>query len=425
MPISITMPALSPTMTEGKLAKWNVKEGDEITAGMVLAEIETDKATMEVEAVDEGKLGKILVAEGTEGVAVNTPIALILSEGEDAKALQGFTPKAPKTAAAPAPAPKAAPAPPPAAPQRPTASAAPPLQVAAAAARPDGARVFISPLAKRLAAQAGLDIRAIQGSGPHGRIVKVDVDAAAARGGMPRAPQAPATTLPAGEGFIEVPLSMMRKTIARRLTESKQTIPHFYLSIDCELGALVELRQKINTKQDAYKLSVNDFLIKACGLALKKVPTANSIWGGDKLLQSRTCDVAVAVALDGGLITPIVRNVDQRGLPSISADMKELAERAKKGKLRPEEYQGGTFAISNLGMYGIKDFAAVINPPHGSILAVGVGEQRPVAKNGQLAIATVMSCTMACDHRVIDGALGAKWLAAFKALVEDPLLLLL
>jgi len=280
-----------------------------------------------------------------------------------------------------------------------------------------------------MAAEAHIDLAALQGSGPHGRIVKTDVEAARAGGAVARAAQpatkAPMPVLPPAGDFIEVPLSMMRKTIARRLTESKQTIPHFYLSIDCELDALLALRQQINAKSDAYKLSVNDFIIRACGLSLRKVPTANAIWGGDKLLQSRTYDVAVAVALDGGLITPIIRDADHKGLALISSEMKELAGRAKQGKLKPEEYQGGAFALSNLGMYGIREFAAVINPPHGSILAVGMGEQRPVVKQGALAVATVMSCTLACDHRVIDGALGAKWLAAFKSLIEDPLTMLL
>jgi pyruvate dehydrogenase E2 component (dihydrolipoamide acetyltransferase) len=434
MPISLTMPALSPTMTEGKLAKWNVKEGDKVTSGTILAEIETDKATMEFEAIDDGVVGKLLVPEGTEGIAVNAPIAVLLADGEDASALQGFTPKS-IGGAAPAKAESVAPAPPPAAAPastKPTASAVPPPPVPQApAARGDGARIFASPLARRLAAEANIDLGAVNGSGPHGRIVKSDIEAAQASGATrPAAAAAPAAkpatpVAPAVGDFIELPLSMMRKTIARRLTESKQTIPHFYLTIDCELDALLALRQQINAKSDAYKLSVNDFIIRACGMALRQVPTANAIWGGDKILQSRTYDVAVAVALDGGLITPIIRDADHKGLALISSEMKELAGRAKLGKLKPEEYQGGTFALSNLGMYGIKEFAAVINPPHGSILAVGAGEQRPVVKHGALAVATVMSCTLACDHRVIDGALGSKWLASFKGFIEDPLTMLL
>ena len=436
MPITITMPALSPTMTEGKLAKWNVKEGDKITSGMVLAEIETDKATMEVEAVDEGTMGKLLVPEGAEGVAVNAPIALLLEEGEDAGALKGAAPAAP-AASKPEPAPAAKPAPAIPIVARPTASAAPPASAMPVAQRSDGGRLFASPLAKRLASEAGLDLARIPGSGPHGRVVKADVEAARAGGSAtatapaaapgpaakPPAPVAPIAP-PAGD-FIEVPLTSMRKIIAKRLAESKQTIPHFYLTIEVELEALLALRQQLNAKSDAYKLSVNDFVVRACGLALRKVPTANAIWGGDKILQSRTYDVSVAVALDGGLITPIVRDADRKGLAEISAEMKELAGKAKAGKLKPEEFQGGAFSLSNLGMYGIKEFAAVINPPQGSILAVGAGEQRPVVKQGALAIATVMSCTLACDHRVIDGALGAKWLAAFKALIEDPLTMLL
>ncbi|MCW5749751.1 MAG: pyruvate dehydrogenase complex dihydrolipoamide acetyltransferase [Alphaproteobacteria bacterium] len=432
MPVEVLMPALSPTMTEGKLAKWLVKEGDTITSGMVLAEIETDKATMEVEAVEEGTLGRILVPGGTENVAVNTPIALILEEGEDASALGAGAKPAPKAAPSPAAAPEKAAVPPA------SAAPAPPPSRAQAGGETTG-RVFASPLARRIAAQAGLDLARIDGSGPHGRIVRADVEAAIAGGAAkaaapakaePRAAAVPAAAqpqaMPAPQGdFEEVPLSSMRKTIARRLLESKQNIPHFYLTIDVELDSLLALRQQLNSRSDAYKLSVNDFVVRACALALKKVPEANAIWGGDKILRSRSCDVAVAVALDGGLITPIVRRAEAKGLAEISAEMKELAGRAKAGKLKPEEYQGGAFALSNLGMYGIREFAAVINPPHGSILAVGAGEQRPVVKNGALAVATVMSATLSCDHRVIDGALGARWLAVFKGLVEDPLTMLL
>jgi len=429
MPVQILMPALSPTMTEGKLAKWNVKEGDTIKSGMVLAEIETDKATMEVEAVEEGTLSQILVPAGTDNVAVNTPIALLLEDGEDASAAQA--PKAaPKPATAPAPASAPAETPAPA-----TAAPTPAAPVASG-----GERVFVSPLARRMAAQAGIDLSALRGSGPHGRIVKADIEAAMAKGtpgqvAAPRAaapqPAAPAAAagalpyqIPPGD-YEEVPLTSMRKVIARRLAESKQSIPHFYLTVDIELDALLDLRQKLNAKSDAYKLSVNDFIIRASALALRKVPEANSIWAGDKILRSRTFDVAVAVALDSGLITPLVRNADNKGLVEISAEMKELATRAKAGKLKPEEYQGGAFAISNLGMYGIREFAAVINPPHGSILAVGSGEQRPVVKGGALSIATVMTVTLSCDHRVVDGALGAKWLSVLKGLIEDPLTMML
>lgn len=421
MPIDVLMPALSPTMTEGKIAKWNVKEGDKVTSGTVLAEIETDKATMEVEAIDEGILGKILVPGGTENVAVNTPIAVILEEGEDASVLANAGKAAPKASAPSAP---ASVAPTPQA-TLPAAKSAPaPLQAN------QGDRAFASPLAKRLATQGGVDVSQVKGSGPHGRVVKADVEAALAKG--PRAGStSPAATpivgpvaVPAGD-YEEVPLSSMRKTIARRLVEAKQTIPHFYLTIDVELDALLELRQKLNSRSEKYKLSVNDFIIRACGLALKKVPDANSIWAGDKILKSRSFDVSVAVALEAGLITPIIRHADQKGLVEISADMRELATRAKAGKLKPEEYQGGAFSLSNLGMFGIKEFAAVINPPQGSILAVGSGEQRPLVKNGALSIATMMSATLSCDHRVIDGALGAKWLAAFKGLMEDPITMML
>ena len=444
MPTPILMPALSPTMTEGKLAKWSKKEGDTVKAGDVVAEIETDKATMEVEAVDEGKLGKILVPEGTENVAVNTPIALILNEGEDASALtQAAAAPAPKPAAPqPTPQPAAKPA---AAAPRPQAAPAPARPPAAAPASiGDGARVFASPLARRLATEANIELAAVAGSGPHGRIVKSDIEAALAspgrkaatpalRGPAVGAPAAAQTAvpmiqapfqLPAGQ-FTELPLSTMRKVIARRLQESKQTIPHFYLTVDCEIDGLLALRQQLNAKSDAYKLSVNDFVIKACGMALAKVPRANAIWGGDRIYLNQSCDVSVAVALDDGLITPVIRGADGKGLAVISNEMKELAGRARQGKLMPEEYQGGAFSLSNLGMFGIKEFAAVINPPQGSILAVGMGEQRPVVKGGALAVATVMSCTISCDHRVIDGAIGAQLLDAIKKLIEDPLTMLL
>jgi len=458
MPTPILMPALSPTMTEGKLAKWSKKEGETVKAGDVVAEIETDKATMEVEAVDEGKLGKILVPEGTENVAVNTPIALILNEGEDASALAGATAAAAKPASKPqaAPAPQPAAKPEPAAapqPSKPTAPSAPPPARPAAPApgrQPagDGTRIFVSPLARRMAAEGGIDLGSVAGSGPHGRIVKSDIEAALASPGRkaatptlrgaaaaPPRPPAPAAAqlpmqapapfqLPPGE-FTELPLSTMRKVIARRLQESKQTIPHFYLTVEAEIDGLLALRQQLNAKSDAYKLSVNDFIIKACGMALAKVPRANAIWGGDRIYLNRSCDVSVAVALDDGLITPIIRGADGKGLAAISNEMKEFAGRARQGKLMPEEYQGGAFSLSNLGMFGIKEFAAVINPPQGSILAVGMGEQRPVVKGGALAIATMMSCTISCDHRVIDGALGAQLLDAIKKLLEDPLTMLL
>ena len=426
MPINLLMPALSPTMTEGKLAKWVKKEGDKIKSGDVIAEIETDKATMEFEAVDEGTLGKILVAEGTEGVAVNTPIGVILEEGEDASFI-----KVPAPAAAPAPV-AAAPAP------APVAAAPAPAPVSApapAAAAPvaHGDRVFATPLAKRIAKDAGIDLKSIAGSGPHGRIVKADVEQAQSRPAA--APAAAAVAAPAakpaaapapawGPAYEDVPLTSMRKVIARRLTEAKQTVPHFYLTIDYKLDALLALRSQLNAKSDT-KLSVNDFIIRASALALKKVPAANASFTDTALRMYKDIDISVAVATPSGLITPIIKHADQKGLAQISSEMKDLAARAKEGKLKPEEFQGGTFSISNLGMFGIKDFAAIINPPQGCILAVGAGEQRPVVVDGALAIATVMSCTLSVDHRVVDGAVGAEYLAALKGLIEDPLTMLL
>ena len=435
MPINVLMPALSPTMTEGKLARWLKKEGDAVKSGQVLCEIETDKATMEVEAVDEGTLGKILVAAGTEGVKVNAPIAVILEEGESAASAA-----APAPASAPAPAVAAAPAP-----------AAVPSARPVAAPVADAGRVFASPLARRMAEQAGLDISAIRGSGPNGRIVKADIDAARAGGQAGRKPAAAAATAapsaaPAAAALAPaavsaaslaaigphklVPLSSMRRVIARRLTESKQQVPHFYLTVDCVIDRLLAGRAALNAKSPekgpgAFKLSVNDFVIKAVAVALRQVPAANASYSDDGILMWDDVDVSVAVAIPGGLITPIIRKADAKGLAQISNEMKDLAARAKDGKLKPEEFQGGGFSISNLGMFGIKEFGAVINPPQGAILAVGAGEQRPVVKDGALAIATVMSCTLSVDHRVIDGAVGAEFLAAFKRIVEDPLAMLL
>jgi pyruvate dehydrogenase E2 component (dihydrolipoamide acetyltransferase) len=442
MPIQILMPALSPTMTEGNLAKWLKKEGEAVKAGDVLAEIETDKATMEVEAVDEGTLGKIVVPAGSQGVKVNEVIALLLEEGEDASALGKAPPKAAAAPSAPSPAaaaPAAAPAPV-AAPAKPQPAPAPapakPQPAAAPAAGPtNGERVFASPLARRMASQAGIDLSRVTGSGPHGRVVKADIDAALARGvpGAPApapapqpgapAPAAPAFGLPA---FTEQPHSMMRKTIARRLVESKRDAPHFYLTIDCNIDALLKLRQDINAKRgDKEKISVNDLVIKAAALGLKAVPAANASWTDNAVRLYQAADISVAVATPGGLITPIVHSADTKSIGTISAEMKDLATRAREGKLKPEEYQGGTFSVSNLGMYGIREFAAVINPPQGAILAVGAGEQRPIVKDGALAIASMMSCTLSVDHRVVDGAIGAEFLAAFKKLVEDPLTLLI
>ena len=431
MPIEVLMPALSPTMTEGNLIKWYKNEGDEVGAGDIIAEIETDKATMEIEAVEEGVLGRILVAEGTEGVAVNTPIALLLEEGEDASALDASVAKA---AAAPAPPPaddKAGAADTPAA----EAPAPPPAAQAVPAPAPaEGDRVFASPLARRMAKQAGLDLARITGSGPHGRIVKRDIEAALA--GVAPAPAAvaapvapPAVAAPGAPAYIETPLSNMRKVIARRLAESKRDAPHFYLTIDCAIDELLKVRKQLNGRspegEGAYRISVNDFVIGAAALALRQVPAANASWSDTGLRRYQVVDISVAVAIPDGLITPIVRNADHKGLAEISREMKDLAARAREGKLAPEEFQGGTFSISNLGMFGIKEFAAVINPPQGCILAVGAGEQRPVVSDGALAVATVMSCTLSIDHRVVDGTVGAELLAAFKRLIEDPLTMLL
>jgi len=442
MPINVLMPALSPTMTEGTLAKWHVKEGDEIASGDVIAEIETDKATMEVEAVEEGRVGKLLVSEGTEGVPVNETIAILLEEGEDSSAIETAAAAPAKgngaetPAASPAPAAVAAPAPAPS----PVATPAPP------APSSNGARVFASPLARRMAAQAGLDITALKGSGPHGRIVKADIDAALA-GGKPAATaaptaaaaapaQAPAAPAPSGPGARQMadllgmsyrlePLSSMRKVIASRLSESKQTVPHFYLTVECQLDELLKVRKDLNARSDEYKISVNDFVIRAAALALKKVPTANASFDPEGLLYYDHADISVAVATPSGLITPIIKAAETKGLATISSEMKDLAGRAREGKLMPEEYQGGSFSVSNLGMFGVKEFAAIINPPQGCILAVGAGEQRPVIKDGAVSIATAMNCTLSVDHRVVDGAVGAEFLAAFKKLIEDPLSMLL
>ncbi len=434
MTIQILMPALSPTMTEGNIAKWHKQEGDEVASGDLLAEIETDKATMELEAVEEGILGKIIAAEGSENIAVNTPIAVMLEEGEDASAAEAAASVAP--AVEPAPAPTAAPEPA----STPEAEPAPAPQPAPAAPKSNGARVFVSPLAKRIAADAGIDIGAISGSGPHGRVVKRDVDAAIAGGvaapaaAPSAAPPAPAAPAPAqlpvvAGGYTEVPHTNMRKVIARRLQESKQTVPHFYVTMECEIDKLLAMRKDLNARAEAtgedYKISVNDFIIRAAAFAMKKVPDVNASWTDEAMLLYNDIDISVAVAIDGGLITPIVRNADQKGLAVISNEMKDLAARAREGKLSPDEFQGGGFTISNLGMYGVKEFAAIINPPQSCILAVGAGEQRPVVRDGALTTAIMMSVTLSTDHRVVDGALGAEWLQAFKVLIEDPLAMLL
>jgi pyruvate dehydrogenase E2 component (dihydrolipoamide acetyltransferase) len=436
------MPALSPTMTEGNLAKWMVKEGDTVSPGDVIAEIETDKATMEVEAVDEGKIGKIVVADGTEGVAVNAVIAYLLEEGESADDIPadgGEAAAAPKKEEAPKEEPKQE-----APKQEAKPAAAPaPQQSAPAKSSGSGGRVFASPLAKRMAEQAGLDLNDIAGSGPNGRIVKADIEKAMA-GGAPKkaaaqgaapaaapaaatapAAQAPSPDVPGLPSYKEIPNTNMRKVIAKRLTESKQFAPHFYLTVDCEIDELLKVRKDLNAKSDKYKLSVNDLVIRASAIALKQVPAANATWTEKAIRIYDQVDISVAVAIEGGLITPVIRDAGSKGLVEISAAMKDLAGRAREGKLSPEDYQGGTFSISNLGMFGIKDFAAVINPPQGAILAVGAGEQRAVVKDGALAVATVMSCTLSVDHRVVDGAVGAEFLAAFKKLIEDPLTMLL
>jgi pyruvate dehydrogenase E2 component (dihydrolipoamide acetyltransferase) len=439
MPIELKMPALSPTMEEGTLAKWLVKEGDDVKSGDILAEIETDKATMEFEAVDEGKIAKILVPEGTDGVKVGAPIAILAGEGEDAGKAAAAAPKADT---APPPAPKAAPAPkadetPKAAPaQAPVETPAAPAQAAAPApARAEGERIKASPLARRLAQAQSIDLSSLQGSGPGGRIVRADVDAAvgrapaAAPAGAPAAGPALAThaVLP---GVIEqaipheaIKLSNVRKTIARRLTESKQQIPHIYLTVDIQLDALLKLRADLNAGLESrgVKLSVNDLLIKALAQALIEVPECNVSFAGDQLFKYQRADISVAVSIPAGLITPIIVGADTKSVSAISTEMKDLAGRARDGKLQPQEYQGGTASLSNMGMYGIKQFEAVINPPQGMIMAIGAGEKRPYVINDSLQIATIMSATGSFDHRAIDGADGAKLMQAFKRLVENPL----
>jgi pyruvate dehydrogenase E2 component (dihydrolipoamide acetyltransferase) len=430
MSTQILMPALSPTMTEGKLAKWLKKEGDKIKSGDVIAEIETDKATMEMEAVDEGVLGKILIPEGTEKVSVNEPIAVLLEEGEKMGAAPAPKAAAPAAAApapkaeakpAAAPAPQAAPAPAPA-PKAAAPSAAP------APAKTKGERIFISPLARRLAKEAGLDPADLTGSGPRGRIIRVDVERAIA-GGVKRKPAAAGVSGTVdifGQPYKAQPNSGVRKTIAKRLTEAKSTIPHFYLSLDCQIDELLSLRKKLNERAEGeMKLSVNDFVIKAVALALRKVPQVNSSWTDDAVLLYENVDISVAVATPDGLITPIIRNADQKSVAQISNEMRDLAARAKAKKLKLDEFQGGGFSISNLGMFGIREFQAIINPPQSGILAVGKGEERVVVKNGQMAVANVVTCTLSCDHRSVDGAVGAEFMQAFQRIMEDPLRMLL
>jgi pyruvate dehydrogenase E2 component (dihydrolipoamide acetyltransferase) len=445
MPINILMPALSPTMEKGNLAKWSKKEGDAIKAGDVIAEIETDKATMEVEAVDEGILAKIVVPAGTSDVPVNQLIGIIAAEGEDVKAAAAGGGAAPKVAAAPT------------APTKDETVSGPIIvgngltasTAAAPAAAPaaSGNRLFASPLARRIAKEKGIDLATVKGSGPHGRIVMADVGAAkpvpaAAPAAAAAAPAPAAAAAPAGASdeavkkmfpagsFEEVPHDGMRKTIARRLSEAKSTIPHFYLTVDIELDALMKLRETVNASapvkdgKPAFKVSVNDFVIKAMALALNRVPEANVSWTDNAMLKHKHSDVGVAVSIPGGLITPIIRAAETKTLSVISNEMKDMAARAKARKLKPEEYQGGTTAVSNLGMFGVKDFAAIVNPPHATILAVGAGEQRAVVKGGQVVPATVMSVTLSTDHRAVDGALGAELMKAFKDLIENPMGLL-
>ena len=454
MPTEILMPALSPTMEEGTLAKWLVKEGDTVSSGDILCEIETDKATMEFEAVDEGTIGKILIPDGTEGVKVNAPIAVLLEEGESADDMDESAAEPSKDGDKKEAASSEADAPEPSEKTKPAAGYGRGETDATAPAAPqddDGNRIFASPLARRIAADKGLDLAQIKGSGPHGRIVKADVEAAKASDAPKAAGEgasdknaakpadAPKAALAAGpsaeavmkmyEGrnFEEVTLNGMRKTIAARLTEAKQSIPHFYLRRDIELDALLKFRGELNKQLEArgVKLSVNDFIIKACALALQTVPDANAVWAGDRILKLKPSDVAVAVAIEGGLFTPVLKDAEMKSLSSLSAEMKDLATRAKDRKLAPHEYKGGSFAISNLGMFGIDNFDAVINPPHGAILAVGAGIKKPVVgKDGELGIATVMSVTLSVDHRVIDGALGAELLAAIKENLENPMTML-
>lgn len=445
MPINILMPALSPTMEKGNLAKWLKKEGDKVKSGDVIAEIETDKATMEVEAVDEGTIAKILVPEGTQDVPVNDIIAVLAGDGEDVKSAgagAASPPKAASEAAAPAaaaPAPAAAPVPKPAAP-------APAPQAAASAPQANGhARVFSSPLARRLAKEAGIELARINGSGPHGRIVARDVADAKSGKGL----KAPAAAPAAGPSIAPsmsdkqilalfepgsyevVPHDGMRRTIAQRLTASVQTVPHFYLTMDCDIGKLLAAREEINTaapkdkeKKPLYKLSVNDFVIKAMAIALQRIPNCNVSWTESGMLKHKHSDIGVAVAMPGGLITPIIRKAETKSLSTISAEMKDFAARARSRKLKPDEYQGGTTAVSNLGMYGIKDFTAVINPPHATILAVGTSEERAVVRNGKIEAAHIMSVTLSCDHRAVDGALGAELIGAFKMLIENPVMMM-
>ncbi len=440
MPIEILMPALSPTMEEGTLAKWLVQEGDSVSAGDVIAEIETDKATMEVEAVDEGTIGKILVSDGTEAVKVNATIALLLEDGEEASALTNTPQKveAPESSAQADEKESTA--------EKTIASAG--ITTAPQAVKVDGQRLFSSPLARRIAAQENLDITKISGSGPHGRIIKRDVEEALKAGTAKAVEQVKETqkatpqTMQSSssdeaimklfdEGSYEVlPHDNMRKTIAKRLTESSQTIPSYFLSVDCNLDGLMALRKEINDnaptvdERPVYKVSVNDFIIKAMALALKAIPEANASWTQSGMLVHKHADIGVAVAIDGGLITPIVRQAENKTLSAISNEVKDMAKRAKAKKLAPSEYQGGTTAVSNLGMFGVKEFTSIINPPHASIVSIGAGEKKPIVKDNEIIIATLMTATFAFDHRVIDGAIGAQLAASFKTYIHNPMSML-
>ncbi|MBH67150.1 MAG: pyruvate dehydrogenase complex dihydrolipoamide acetyltransferase [Rhodospirillaceae bacterium] len=434
MPIEILMPALSPTMTEGTLVSWLKNEGDQVNPGDIIAEIETDKATMEVEAVEEGLLGKIVVSAGTEGVSVNTVIAFLLEEGEDASSISiPLDSSSSKERSVPL--------------VRPDSSSGVeanqrkelaglsettvrdvPNDVSKLEPLAVSNRITASPLARRMAEHSGIDLAKISGSGPNGRIVKADIDRIISGNGAPL--QQVRSTRDINEPSLTpeydaVPNSSMRKVIAQRLSESKQSAPHFYMTVDCEIDALFDVRQKLNAKVEDAKISVNDFVIRASALAMKRVPAANASWTEEETRIYKTVDISVAVAVEGGLLTPVVRDAGSKGLKQISSEMKDLAARARDGRLAPEEYQGGTFSISNLGMYGVKEFAAVVNPPQGAILAVGAGEQRPVIRDGAVTVATVMSCTLSVDHRVIDGAVGAEFLDTFKRLIEDPMTMLL
>lgn len=427
MTIKVLMPALSPTMTEGNLAKWHKKEGDTVKAGEVIAEIETDKATMEVEAVDEGRIGKILIPAGTQAVKVNETIAILLEEGENDNAISADAGKkdAPKAASsapavAPTPAPQAASAP-----------------AASAPAAKSGDRIFATPLAKRIANDKGIDLKSVKGTGPHGRIVKADIEGAKG-GAAPSAASASGTAAPAlsadekvnafGQIYTEIPNNNIKKITAKRLLESKTTVPHFYLTIDCQIDELLKARETLNRaagKDAAYKLSVNDFVVKACAMALKAYPAANVSWSEAAVLQFKHADISVAVATPNGLMTPIVKQAEGKGLAAISGEIKDLAKRARDGKLKPEEFQGGTFTVSNLGMFGITNFQAIINPPQSCILAVGAGQERPYVDNGQVKIGNFMSCTLSTDHRTVDGAVGAEFLQYVKRFIENPATMLL